>query len=150
MSLSMATSLLCPLSAPLSSTAEEPRPCGLLGPSLGLRRSPFLPGTKLLSVSVVHPTRSSRGRRCFSSPLSMSLDHIPNKFREENLKDGCESLSLCPPLFFLGSLCPFSILKAPIFSVFSGTALFNCFFFGPLGFIKGTFLEEIICFLIIY
>lgn len=91
---SMATSLLCPLSALSSSTIEDPRASGQMGPSMGLlQKSTFLHGTKLFSASVVHPTRRSIARRCFSSPLAKSLDHIPKHFREENLKDGCESLS---------------------------------------------------------
>ncbi|KAF5444309.1 hypothetical protein F2P56_036795 [Juglans regia] len=84
----MATSLLCPLSALPSSTIEDPRASGQVGPSLGLQKSTFLHGTKLFSASLVHPTRRSIARRCFCSPLAKSLDHIPKHFREENLKDG--------------------------------------------------------------
>jgi hypothetical protein len=88
LSLSMATSLLSPLSAPPSSTVEESRVFGQVGTSLGLQRSPFLHGTKLFSASFAHP-RNSTARRCFRSPLAKSLDHIPKQFREENIKDGC-------------------------------------------------------------
>ncbi|KAG7977161.1 hypothetical protein I3843_05G016700 [Carya illinoinensis] len=85
----MATSLLCPLSAPTSSSIfEDPRAFGKVRTSLGFQRSLFLHGTKLFSASIVHPTWRSTARRCFSSPLAKSLERIPKHFREENLKDG--------------------------------------------------------------
>lgn len=83
----MATTILSQLLAPPSSAFETPRAFGQVGSALGLQKSPFLYGTKLFSASIGHPRRSA-ARRCFRSPVSMSLDHIPKEFREENLKDG--------------------------------------------------------------
>ncbi|KAL4615243.1 hypothetical protein ACB092_07G109700 [Castanea dentata] len=79
----MATSFLSPLSAPPSSTIDDFRAFGQVGPS------PFLQGTKLFSAFPSPSSfRRTITRRCFMSPFAQSLDHIPKKFRQENLKDG--------------------------------------------------------------
>ncbi|KAF5731840.1 ATP-dependent Clp protease proteolytic subunit [Tripterygium wilfordii] len=80
----MATSLLSPVSVP------NP---GIGGTTHGLRKSPFLSNTKLFfftsfsSPSAFH-SRKQGLRGCYKSPSAKSLDHIPKKFRQENLKDG--------------------------------------------------------------
>ncbi|XP_015892619.3 ATP-dependent Clp protease proteolytic subunit-related protein 1, chloroplastic isoform X1 [Ziziphus jujuba] len=82
----MATSLISSLPT-ISPSASQ------LGPSIGLPRSSFLHGTKLLSApssSSSSLAQSSWGtaRRRFRLPYAKSLDHIPKQFRQENLKDG--------------------------------------------------------------
>ncbi|KDP44483.1 hypothetical protein JCGZ_16316 [Jatropha curcas] len=76
----MATSLLSQLSAP---TPE------LASPSSGLPKSSFLPNTKLFFLTNSRKQRLFQ-QRCFRAPSASgkSLNHIPNQFRQENLKDG--------------------------------------------------------------
>ncbi|GMY38672.1 ATP-dependent Clp protease proteolytic subunit-related protein 1, chloroplastic [Fagus crenata] len=95
----MATSLLSPLSAPLSSTIDDSR---ALGPSHGLQKSPFLQGTNLLSALPSASSRRSLTRRCFRSPIAQSLDRIPKQFKEENLKDGLMDNYKNAPKHFYG------------------------------------------------
>lgn len=84
-----ATSLISSLSAPSSSPPQ-------LTPSIGSPKSSFLHGTKLLCQPSSFSALSGRptAPRFLVSSSAKSFDHIPNQFREENLKDGCESLSL--------------------------------------------------------
>ena len=123
--LAMATSFLSPLSAPPSSTIDDFRAFGQVGPS------PFLQGAKLFSAFPSPSSfRRTITRRCFRSPFAQSLDHIPKKFREENLKDGCEFLSLS-----------LSIFKHthPSFLYYFAPCSFQFTFFLVLGLIKGHF-----------
>lgn len=106
-SISMATSLISSLSTP-SSLARQ------LGPSIEFPNSSFLHGTKLFCEPSSFLALSGRerptSRRFFVSPSAKSLDHIPKQFREQNLKDGCEScLSLQFSCFhFNGALVSYS------------------------------------------
>ncbi|XP_042516411.1 ATP-dependent Clp protease proteolytic subunit-related protein 1, chloroplastic [Macadamia integrifolia] len=83
----MATSLISSVAAPVSvsSTIEDSRS----GSGIGFPRNSFLSGTKLFSASCPPFSNSRRNvvRRSTISSAS-SFDHIPKRFREENLKDG--------------------------------------------------------------
>lgn len=77
-----ATSLISSLSAPSSSPPQ-------LTP-IGSPKSSFLHGTKLLCQPSSFSALSGRptAPRFLVSSSAKSFDHIPNQFREENLKDG--------------------------------------------------------------
>ncbi|GFY94993.1 hypothetical protein Acr_10g0003780 [Actinidia rufa] len=79
----MATSLLSPLTTPTIDNREPVH-------SLIASNASFLHRSKLSFAQPVPNSRSSTvRRRCLRS--RKSFDHIPKQFRDENLKDGCES-----------------------------------------------------------
>lgn len=61
-----------------------------LGSSLGLQKSSFFQDPKLILANSRKRITISVKKCCYRAPVAKSLDHIPKKFREENLKDGCE------------------------------------------------------------
>lgn len=81
---SMSTSLICHLSAPPSSLAIDNFQGRQASP---LVPNTFLHGTKIFSA----PQRRLAAPKSFQSVASMASDHVPKQFRQENLKDGCES-----------------------------------------------------------
>lgn len=94
--LSMATSLICHLSAPPSSLATDI--CQGRQAASPLVPNTFLHGTNIFSA----PPRRLAAQRSFKSVASMASDHVPKQFRQENLKDGCESWLLSfSPFFFI-------------------------------------------------
>ncbi|CAO2842070.1 unnamed protein product [Amaranthus hypochondriacus] len=89
----MATAFLSPISTHISiPTQGQNREVGVA--SNGLSQSSFLVGTKPISSSTLFSTslqpKPSFNRRLFKSPCAQksSFDHIPHKFRQDNLKDG--------------------------------------------------------------
>ncbi|KAG9130246.1 hypothetical protein Leryth_004293 [Lithospermum erythrorhizon] len=61
----------------------------ILSPSILNPKSSFLQNPRLIfapSCSAI--TQLNRRASCYKSPISNSLDHIPKKFRQQNLKDG--------------------------------------------------------------
>lgn len=100
---SMATSLISSLLTPPSSS--------------------FFHGTKLSCYSpssYIALSERATARRCFISASAKSFDHIPNQFRGENLKDGCEFLSL--------SLNIFKFERCPCTLILNLTLYFHRFF----------------------
>lgn len=66
--------------------------------SIGISKSSFLQNPKLLFAASSIPRKPKTikaPRCCYGAPVVKSFDHIPKQFREENLKDGCESRLLC-------------------------------------------------------
>lgn len=124
----MAASLLSPLSVPASE---------LVGPSVGLPKSSFLSNPTLFFLPNPRKQRLLQQRCYYKSPSASgnSLDHIPNQFRQQNLKDGCQSLSQSsyPSLLFLSLLfllqfC-FVICYVNDFQFLQSWPLFGFFFF---------------------
>lgn len=80
----------------LSSTITAASPTSDVGSSNGLPKTPFLCSTQLFtSLSSISQLKASvgggRSRRAKQGLLVRAvLDHIPEQFRQENLKEGCE------------------------------------------------------------
>ncbi|XP_010243400.1 PREDICTED: ATP-dependent Clp protease proteolytic subunit-related protein 1, chloroplastic [Nelumbo nucifera] len=84
----MATSLIPSVAAPLSSTVTDSR-SREVGSGNGFIKTSFVSGTKHLLPSPSLPNFRRTTVRRFTPPTaSTSFDHIPKRFREENLKDG--------------------------------------------------------------
>ncbi|XP_077220623.1 CLP protease proteolytic subunit 1 [Tasmannia lanceolata] len=83
----MATSLISSLATTISSSLDE-LPTSRnreLGLGFGSQKSSFLPSSNLF-LSPLH--KQKRIAQKFQPPSACSYDHIPKRFREENLKDG--------------------------------------------------------------
>ncbi|CAL5434142.1 unnamed protein product [Camellia sinensis] len=95
----MATSLLSPLAAPTINTDNRE-----LSTAIGVPKTSFLDGTKLpFAPSAANSTASSTRRWCFRSPRSSKpLDHVPKRFREENLKEGLMDNYMNAPQYLYG------------------------------------------------
>ncbi|KAJ4965612.1 hypothetical protein NE237_017461 [Protea cynaroides] len=78
----MATSLISSVAGTVSvsSAAEDTRS----GSAVGFPKTSFLPGTKHFSF----PNSKRHVVRSFTTPSACLFDHIPKRFKEENLKDG--------------------------------------------------------------
>ncbi|XP_055807811.1 ATP-dependent Clp protease proteolytic subunit-related protein 1, chloroplastic [Solanum dulcamara] len=81
---SMASSMfLSPLSCPTPADNRE------LSSRIILHKSTFLPSPNFFFPTSVHSRRPNGVRGyCYRSPVAKSFEHIPQQFRQENLKDG--------------------------------------------------------------
>ncbi|KAM2825072.1 hypothetical protein COP1_034920 [Malus domestica] len=86
LSLSMATSLLSPLSDPPSAALDisQGRQTGAFNAGIP---NTFVHGIKVVAAPPLFPLRLKAQRR-FKSAYAKASDHVPKKFRQENLKDG--------------------------------------------------------------
>eukprot|EP00262_Sarcandra_glabra_P021573 TRINITY_DN920_c0_g1_i1.p1 TRINITY_DN920_c0_g1~~TRINITY_DN920_c0_g1_i1.p1 ORF type:complete len:400 (-),score=68.18 TRINITY_DN920_c0_g1_i1:422-1621(-) len=89
----MATSLISSAASPISSTLENvstSKKSWEFGLGLGFQKSYFVSGSSLSSSSISLFNPKTKTLRRFQSPSASasSYDHIPERFREENLKDG--------------------------------------------------------------
>ncbi|RVW72411.1 ATP-dependent Clp protease proteolytic subunit-related protein 1, chloroplastic [Vitis vinifera] len=92
----MATSLLSPLSSPISPSTVDAHDVGSAG---GAVKSSFLHCTKLFSAPKLGRSAVRRGFR--SPSAKASFDHIPKQFREGNLQDGLmENYKKCSQYFY--------------------------------------------------
>ncbi|KAF7811069.1 ATP-dependent Clp protease proteolytic subunit-related protein 1, chloroplastic [Senna tora] len=91
----MASSLFCPISASTRPLIDDS----------AASKSSFLHGTKLSSCAprcIARGGKRSMSRWCYRSPSARSLDHIPQQFREENLKDGLKENYKNAPQYLYG------------------------------------------------